>query len=144
MGDSPYSCFSRGSPYFPFLAARIVMLVPMYVFLIVVCPLLCLTLLWRLDWFHFQPSSSPGATKRTTLHRQLQPRCPDDCSCTGYFGYPFEKCVTNDAIKPIFAPVIHRAESDAVAHFAFYCSVLERISEVASTARERKRSPRSF
>ena len=50
------------------------MLVPVYVFLLVVCPLLCLTLLWRLGWFHFRPSSSPGATKRTTLHRQLQPR----------------------------------------------------------------------
>jgi hypothetical protein len=34
--------------------------------------------LWRLCWFHLRPSSSRGRAKRTTLHRLLSPRCPDD------------------------------------------------------------------
>jgi hypothetical protein len=37
-----------------------------------------LSLLWRLCWFHLRPSSSRGRAKRTTLHRLLKPRCPDD------------------------------------------------------------------
>ena len=41
--------------------------------------LLFLALLWRLDWFHLRPSHSPGGAKRSTLHRVLKPRCPDDC-----------------------------------------------------------------
>ena len=55
------------------------MALPVFVFLLVVCLFLFLALLWSLDWFHFQPSSSQGAAKRTTLHRLLKPRCPDDC-----------------------------------------------------------------
>jgi transposase-like protein/IS1 family transposase len=50
-----------------------------FVFLLVVCLLLSLALFWRLDWFPFRPSSSPGGAKRTTLHRLLKPRSPDDC-----------------------------------------------------------------
>jgi IS1 family transposase/transposase-like protein len=50
-----------------------------FVFLLVVCLLLTLALLWSLDWFHLRPSSSPGEVKRTRLHRLLKPRCPDDC-----------------------------------------------------------------
>jgi len=50
-----------------------------FVFLLVVCLLLSLALLWRLCWFHFRPSSSRGGAKRTTLHRLLKPRSPDDC-----------------------------------------------------------------
>jgi transposase-like protein/IS1 family transposase len=50
-----------------------------FVFLLVVCLLLSLALLWRLDWFHLRPSSSSGRAKRSTLHRLLKPRCPDDC-----------------------------------------------------------------
>ena len=50
-----------------------------FVFLLVVCLLLALALLWRLDWFPLRPSSSRGGVKRTTLHRLLQPRSPDDC-----------------------------------------------------------------
>jgi hypothetical protein len=38
-----------------------------------------LSLLWRLDWFPLRPSSSKGRAKRSTLHRRLMPRCPDDC-----------------------------------------------------------------
>ncbi len=50
-----------------------------FVFLLVVCLFLCLALLWRLDWFRLQPSSSRDAAKRTLLHRLLKPRTPDDC-----------------------------------------------------------------
>src|SRR5215471_15866506 len=50
-----------------------------YLFLLVVCLLLILALLWRHDWFHFQPFHSRGKAKRTTLHRVLKPRSPDDC-----------------------------------------------------------------
>jgi hypothetical protein len=77
--DSPYPCFSMSSQFSPFLVARIVMPVHVYVFLLVVCLLLCLARLGRLDWFHLWPSSSRGGIKRTTLHRLLKPRTPDDC-----------------------------------------------------------------
>jgi IS1 family transposase/transposase-like protein len=50
----------------------------MFVFLFVVS-LLLLALLWRLGWFPCQPSCSRGGAKRSTLHRLLKPRCPDDC-----------------------------------------------------------------
>ena len=48
-------------------------------FLFVVCLLLSLALLWRLDWFHLRPSSSRGEAKRSMLQRLLKPRSPDDC-----------------------------------------------------------------
>ena len=51
----------------------------MFVFLLVVCLLLSLVLLWRLDWFPLRPSSSPGGAKRSTLHRLLKPHTPLDC-----------------------------------------------------------------
>jgi hypothetical protein len=38
-----------------------------FVFLLVVCLLFSLVLLWRLDWFPFRPSSSRGKAKRSTL-----------------------------------------------------------------------------
>ena len=44
-----------------------------------VCLLLSLARLGRLCWFHLRPSSSRGGAKRTTLHRLLKPRSPDDC-----------------------------------------------------------------
>ncbi len=50
-----------------------------FLFLLVVFLLLCLVLLWRLCWLHLQPSHSQAGAKRTTLHRLLKPRCPDDC-----------------------------------------------------------------
>jgi hypothetical protein len=40
-----------------------------FVFLLVVCLLLSLTLLWRLDWLHLRPSSPREGAKRSTLHR---------------------------------------------------------------------------
>jgi hypothetical protein len=79
MVDSPYPCFSRNSPFSPCLTARIVMPVHVYVFLLVVSLFLCLALLWRHDWLHLRPCSSRGGAKRSTLHRLLKPRCPDDC-----------------------------------------------------------------
>ena len=50
-----------------------------FVFLLVVCLFLSLALLWRLDWFPLRSSSSRAGAKRSTLHRLLKPRCPDDC-----------------------------------------------------------------
>jgi hypothetical protein len=71
----------RSSPCFPFQTARMVMAlhVFVFVFLLVVCFLLSLALLWRLGWFPVRPSSSKGAAKRSRLHRLLKPRSPDDC-----------------------------------------------------------------
>jgi IS1 family transposase len=55
-----------------------------FVFLLIVCLLLSLTRLGRLDWFPLRPSSSKGVAKRTRLHRLLKPRSPDDCpACRG-------------------------------------------------------------
>src|SRR5437588_9341759 len=56
-----------------------VMALHVFVFLLVVCLLLSLVLLWRLDWFPVRPSSSKGAAKRSRPHRLLKPRYPDDC-----------------------------------------------------------------
>src|SRR6266567_8169094 len=55
------------------------MSVHVFVFLLVVCLLFSLALLWRLDWFPFRPSSSAGGAKRSMFHRLLKPRTPDDC-----------------------------------------------------------------
>src|SRR5215472_10137224 len=49
------------------------------VILLMVCLLLCLALLWRLDWLHLRPCSSRGGVKRSILHPLLKPRTPDDC-----------------------------------------------------------------
>ena len=50
-----------------------------FVFLLVVCLRLFLARLGRLDWFPLRQSSSRGRAKRSTLHRLLKSRCPDDC-----------------------------------------------------------------
>jgi hypothetical protein len=55
------------------------MAIYVFVFLLVVCLLLSLALLWRLDWFALQTSSSLGEAKRSRLPRLLKPRSPDDC-----------------------------------------------------------------
>jgi hypothetical protein len=55
------------------------MALPVFVFLLVVCLLLSLSLLGRLDWFPLRPSSSRGEVKRTTVQHLLKPRSPDDC-----------------------------------------------------------------
>jgi hypothetical protein len=50
-----------------------------FVFLLIDCLLLSMALLWRLGWLRYRPSSSTGEARRSTLHRLLKPRCPDDC-----------------------------------------------------------------
>jgi transposase-like protein/IS1 family transposase len=50
-----------------------------FLFLLVVCLLLFLALLWGLDRFHLRLSHSRERAKRSTLHRILKPRTPDDC-----------------------------------------------------------------
>ena len=53
----------------------------MFVFLLVVCLLLLLARLGRLDWFPLQLSHSQAARRRTLVHRRLKPRTPLDCPC---------------------------------------------------------------
>ena len=55
------------------------MVLHVFVFLLVVCLLFFLALLWRLDWLQLRSSYTKGRVKRRTLHRLLKPRCPDDC-----------------------------------------------------------------
>ena len=50
-----------------------------FVFLFIVYLLLSLTRLGRLDWFCLRSSSAPGGARRSTLHRLLSPRSPDNC-----------------------------------------------------------------
>jgi IS1 family transposase len=50
-----------------------------FVFLLVVCLLFFLARLRRLNWLPLRPSHSRGGARRSTLHRLLKPRCPDDC-----------------------------------------------------------------
>jgi len=52
---------------------------PIILFPLVVCLIISLALLWRLDRFHVRPSFSPGGAKHSTLHHLLKPRSPDDC-----------------------------------------------------------------
>ena len=57
------------------------------IFLLVIGLFFSLARLGRLCWFDLRPSSSQGGVQRTTLHRLLKPRYPDDCpacrlSCT--------------------------------------------------------------
>jgi IS1 family transposase len=75
------------------------MVLHVFVFLLVVCLLFSLMLLWRLDWFHFRPSSSRGGAKRSTLHRLLKPRCPDDCPACRL------ACTNSSVVGPAPAPV---------------------------------------
>src|SRR5437868_14622924 len=79
MGGSPYPCFSRSSPSSLFQTARILMALHVFVFLFLVCLLLSLARLGRLDWFHARPSYLRGGVKCGRLQRLLKPRSPDDC-----------------------------------------------------------------
>jgi hypothetical protein len=69
------------------------------VFLLVVCLLLSLTLLWRLCWLHLQPSCFKAGAVRTTVQRLLKPRTPLDC--------PFCRlaCTPSPSVRPACAPV---------------------------------------
>ncbi len=49
-----------------------------FVYLLVVCLLLSLALLWRLDWLSLQPSHSRGRVIHS-LTQRLKPRTPLDC-----------------------------------------------------------------
>ena len=51
----------------------------LFVFLLMVCLLLTLALLWCLDRLTLRPSSPKGAAKRSSLPHLLKPRTPDDC-----------------------------------------------------------------
>jgi hypothetical protein len=50
-----------------------------FVFLLVVCLLLTLARLGRLEWFQLRPSSSQDGAKCSRFPRLLKPRSPDDC-----------------------------------------------------------------
>jgi hypothetical protein len=56
-----------------------------YVFLLVVCLLLCLALLWRHDGLPLQPCSTRAGAKRSRLHRLLKPRSPDGYSVSRWW-----------------------------------------------------------
>ena len=49
-----------------------------FVLLLVVCLLLLLVRLGRLDWFSIQPCSSRGGAKHSRLPHLIKPRSPDD------------------------------------------------------------------
>ena len=56
------------------------MTVHVFVFLLVSFLLFSPSLLWHLCWLHHDPAPTRAAAKvRTTLHRLLKPRTPDDC-----------------------------------------------------------------
>jgi hypothetical protein len=50
------------------------------VFLLMFFLILTLAWLWRHGWLHLQPSRFTTGHVRTTMHRLLKPRTPDDCS----------------------------------------------------------------
>jgi transposase-like protein len=72
--DSPYD---QEAFFFSFQAARIGMAV--HVFLLVVCLILSLALLWCLDRHHLQSSPLKAGRRSTLVHRLLRPRTPLDC-----------------------------------------------------------------
>ena len=74
------------------------MAVHVFLFLLVLC-LLCLALLWCLDWLHRQPSSSKTGAVRTTVQRLLKPRSPLDCPACRLASSP------SPAVRPASAPV---------------------------------------
>jgi IS1 family transposase/transposase-like protein len=51
----------------------------LFLFLLVVCLILSLALLWRLCWLPLQTSHSQAGSRHTPLHRLLRPRTPLDC-----------------------------------------------------------------
>jgi IS1 family transposase len=70
-----------------------------YMFLLVVCLLLCLARLGHLDWFPLRPSSSQGEAKRSRLSRLLKPRSPDDCPACRL------ACTPSPSVRSACAPV---------------------------------------
>src|SRR5690349_755000 len=70
-----------------------------FVFLLVVCLLLSLALLWRLSWFHLRLSSSREGVIHSTAQRLLKPRSPDDCPACRLASTP------SSGVGPAPAPV---------------------------------------
>jgi len=68
-------------------------------FLLVICLILCLALLWRLCWLHLQPSHSRGRAIHSTTQRLLRPRTPLDCPACRL------SCIPSPGMKPAPAPV---------------------------------------
>ncbi len=64
------------------------MSLPIVVFLLVVCLIFSLTLLWCLCWLHRRPCASRGKAKRSMLPRLLKPRSPDDCPVCRHASSP--------------------------------------------------------
>src|SRR5258706_7727891 len=69
------------------------------IFLLVIGLFLSLARLGRLCWFDLRPSSSQGGAQRTTLHRLLKPRCPDDCPACHL------SCSNPSVVGPVPTPV---------------------------------------
>src|SRR5258708_12899919 len=70
-----------------------------FLFLLVFFLLLSLALLWRLSWFHLQPSHSQAAKRRTLVQRLLKPRSPDDCPACRLASTP------SSGADPVLAPM---------------------------------------
>ncbi len=68
----------------------------LFLFLLVVCLLLSLALLWRLCWLHLEPSNSKAGSRRAPLHRLLKPRTPLDCPLCR---------ISSSGMRPVPAPV---------------------------------------
>ena len=68
----------------------------LFLFLLVVCLILSLTLLCRLCWLHLQPSHSQAGSRHTPLHRLLRPRTPLDCPICR---------LSSSGMRPVPAPV---------------------------------------
>jgi len=84
----------------PFHAARILMALHVFLFLLVVCHLLCLALLCRHCWLHLQPSHARGGAVHSTIQRLLKPRTPLDCPA----------CANSPGMRPAPATVRPRRE----------------------------------
>jgi len=72
------------------------MAVHVFLFLLVVFLILSLALLWRLCWFHLQPSHSNVGSGRTMVQRLLKPRTPLDCPICR---------LSSSSVRPASAPV---------------------------------------
>src|SRR5713101_9902453 len=70
-----------------------------FVFLLAVCLLLSLALLWRLCWFHLRPSHSRGGAIHSTAQRLLKPRTPRDCPDCRL------SCAHSSVVEPAPTPV---------------------------------------
>jgi transposase-like protein len=75
------------------------MSVHVFLFLLVVCLLLSLALLWRLCWLPLQSSHLRGAAIRSTTQRLLKPRTPLDCPACRLASTP------SSGVGPALLPV---------------------------------------